>query len=63
MYDPKLIEVMARAICVACGDDWLREGPEGLGEAYLPLAAETFAALCAARPDVAALLRVEDGEG
>ena len=33
----ELIEAMARKICEATGDDWMREGPGGLGSAYAPI--------------------------
>lgn len=41
----KPVEEMARAICVAIGDDWNREGVEGLRSAYEPLAKAALACL------------------
>lgn len=38
-------ERVARAICDTSGDDWHREGPEGLMDAYGPLADAAIAAL------------------
>lgn len=32
------VEEVARAICEALGDDWDREGVDGLADAYTPLA-------------------------
>jgi hypothetical protein len=37
--------VIARAACAAIGDDWTREGPQGLATAYTPVAAAIIAAL------------------
>lgn len=39
------LEKMARAICKAQGDDWYREGPGGLMEAYGPLARAALEAM------------------
>lgn len=43
------VEVVARALCEAEGDDWFREGPHGLTEAYGPLARAAITALDAYR--------------
>ena len=43
--DEALVEAVARAICAAFGDDWVREGAQGLMPAYAPFARAAIAAV------------------
>ena len=47
-----VLEAMAKAICKAMGDDWERESPDDLFEAYGPLANCALNALLAILPEI-----------
>lgn len=41
----EMVERVARAICEANGDDWDREGVDGLADSYVPLARAAIEAM------------------
>lgn len=55
----EMVERVAKAICEAIGDDWNREGVEGLAAAYQPMA---IAAIKAMREPTEAMIEASNRE-